>query len=53
MSEPISVATLLPDAAQKPLDRNQTILAARGLKRPDAGTVQRLAIEVCKAKGWS
>jgi hypothetical protein len=43
-----SVTALLSEDANKPLDRNLVELIARGLRRPNAGIVQRLAIEYLK-----
>jgi hypothetical protein len=44
----VSVETLLPEDAKKPLDRTQVELVARGLLRPNAGMVKRLAIDWMK-----
>jgi hypothetical protein len=46
----VSVEALLSEDAKKSLDRNQVELVARGLLRPNAGMVQRLAIEFLKSE---
>jgi hypothetical protein len=50
----VSVAALLDEAVRKPLDKTEALAIARGLKRStDPALIQRLAIDACKAHGWS
>jgi hypothetical protein len=54
MAKQVSVAALLDEKVRKPLDKTEALAIARGLKRStDPALIQRLAIDACKAHGWS